>query len=43
MDGKGTFHWSNQSKYIGEYKDDLKHGYGVLNWENGKSYKGNWI
>ena len=28
--------------YEGEYKDDSKHGYGILTWPDGKSCEGEW-
>ena len=28
MNGKGIFYNSNGGKYDGEWKDDVKHGYG---------------
>lgn len=42
MNGKGVFKWKTGRYYKGEYKDDLKHGYGELYSINGKVYKGNW-
>ncbi len=38
MDGEGVFVWPDQRKYIGQYKDDKKHGYGTFEW-----YKINYI
>jgi len=32
MDGEGVFVWPDQRKYIGQYKDDKKHGYGTFEW-----------
>ena len=32
MNGKGVFNFSNGRKYTGEYVDDRKEGYGVLEW-----------
>jgi hypothetical protein len=29
MHGKGTFKWADGRSYVGEYKDDKKHGYGI--------------
>ena len=28
--GKGALHWKNGEKYVGEFQNDLYHGYGVL-------------
>ena len=32
MHGKGCFKWADGRTYIGEYKEDKKHGYGVFKW-----------
>lgn len=32
MDGKGEFSWADGRKYIGQYLDDKKQGYGVFQW-----------
>jgi hypothetical protein len=32
MDGKGTFNWPDGRKYVGDYKDDKKEGYGTFEW-----------
>lgn len=37
---QGTFFYSNGSKYEGEWKDNLKHGYGVFTFEDGSIYRG---
>lgn len=43
MDGYGEFSWLDGKKYIGWYKDDKKHGFGIFNWpENDKAYVGFW-
>ena len=38
--GKGTFFYSNGSKYEGEWVDNLKHGMGVFTFEDGSEYRG---
>ena len=30
-------------KYVGGYLDDIKHGYGIFEWDSGKIYKGCWV
>ncbi len=40
MNGTGELIWSNGTKYIGEFKDDERHGQGVIEFPNGKIYKG---
>lgn len=42
MDGFGTFEWDDGRKYMGEYKQGLKHGYGEFFWPDGRVYKGLW-
>lgn len=32
MNGKGIFTWIDGRKYIGEYLEDKKHGYGIFEW-----------
>jgi hypothetical protein len=34
--------WWNDNRYEGEWKDDVKHGYGVKTWANGDRYEGEW-
>lgn len=38
--GKGTFYYSNGSKYEGEWKENFKHGKGVFTFEDGTQYVG---
>ena len=42
MDGYGVFTWSDGRKYLGEYKEDKKHGQGQFIWPDGRQYKGGW-
>lgn len=37
---QGTFFYSNGSKYEGEWRDNLKHGYGLFTFEDGSIYRG---
>jgi len=40
----GTFVYEDGSKYVGEWKNSLRHGKGILYYENGKvKYEGAWI
>ena len=36
------FTWPDGRKYVGEYKNDKKHGYGEFFWYDGREYKGYW-
>jgi len=42
MNGKGILTWVGGKKYYGEFVDDMKEGYGVFDWGDGRIYKGNW-
>lgn len=34
---------SNGATYEGDFVEDLKHGQGVLTWDDGRQYRGQWI
>jgi hypothetical protein len=38
----GTFTYTNGSKYVGEWKDNDKHGQGTSTWADGNKYVGEW-
>ena len=38
----GTYTWSNGEKYVGEWKDNERHGQGTLTWSDGDKYVGEW-
>jgi hypothetical protein len=38
--GRGTYTWSNGTKYIGSYVDDNCHGQGVNVFASGERYEG---
>ena len=38
--GKGTFYYSNGSKYEGDWRENYKHGQGVFTFEDGTTYVG---
>jgi hypothetical protein len=40
MDGIGIYSWQDGRKYVGEYRDDKKHGYGSYSWSDGRLYEG---
>ena len=40
--GEGTFTWGNGEKYVGEYKDNKRHGQGTYTAPNGKVDRGIW-
>ena len=42
MNGFGEFLWPDGRKYVGEYKDDLKHGFGTIEWPDGRKFEGMW-
>lgn len=39
MDGFGQFEWPNGTKYLGMYKADKRHGYGLLFMEGKAIFK----
>ena len=43
MDGMGVYTWADGRCYMGEYKDDKKHGYGIYKWADGRLYLGQWM
>ena len=36
------FIWSNGSKYLGNFVNDVRDGYGEMYWSDGTVYKGQW-
>lgn len=40
MNGKGRKYFENGDVYIGEWKDDVMNGCGILFSENGEKYEG---
>lgn len=42
MHGKGTFIWPEGKKYIGNYINNVRNGYGEYYYADGKIYKGIW-
>jgi hypothetical protein len=40
-DGQGTIQ-SEEGKYVGDYQEALRHGYGVMEYSNGDHYEGWW-
>jgi hypothetical protein len=38
----GTYTFSNENKYVGEYKDNKQHGQGTFSWTDGGEYIGKW-
>ena len=39
MDGHGEYTYADGNKYIGDWKGDLKHGYGALEYKGGSRYE----
>ena len=42
MYGRGVMSFNNGDKYYGEFRNDLKSGYGLYIHENGLRYEGQW-
>jgi len=36
-------YYTNGEKYIGDWKNDLRHGIGTYYYNNGKLFEGQWI
>ena len=39
---KGIFTWPNGDTYEGEYKDDIRNGFGIYKYKDGNRYEGEW-
>ncbi|MCS4468584.1 hypothetical protein JTS96_08825 [Clostridium botulinum] len=42
MHGFGTYTYTNGTKYVGCWKENMMHGEGVLLWASGEKYTGSW-
>lgn len=42
MEGGGEYTFPTESKYVGEMKDGIFHGKGVLHFPNGSRYEATW-
>ena len=40
---KGTFLWPDGRLYVGEWKDNMMHGYGTYTWPDGRKYEGEYL
>ena len=38
----GTYTYAHRDKYVGEYRDDKRHGQGIFTYSNGKTEEGIW-
>ena len=38
----GVFHWSDGSKYTGDFHNNNIHGKGVYEWSDGRRVEGEW-
>ena len=43
MHGKGVITYADGSIYEGEFKDNLKNGYGSYAYQNGEKYNGEFL
>ena len=43
VNGKGTYTYTNGSRYVGEFKDGKKHGQGTFTYVDGKTRTGSWF
>ena len=42
MEGNGIINWADGKQFIGEFRNDLKHGKGTFIWPDGRKYFGTW-
>lgn len=42
MQGTGEYTFSTGTKYVGEFKDGMFHGNGVMHFSNGMKYEVTW-
>jgi hypothetical protein len=42
MNGKGYLILPNGEEHLGEFLNDLRHGYGQFKWKNNRIYSGFW-
>jgi len=40
---KGEFRWPDGRKYLGEFRNNMRDGFGVMVFQDGKIIKGNWM
>ena len=40
MEGLGVMKMTDQRKYDGDFKEDNRHGWGRMEWPDGKVYEG---
>jgi hypothetical protein len=38
-----VFKWPSGSWFEGHFKDDYRHGYGIMHWIDGTKYEGTWV
>lgn len=39
---RGEFIFENRARYKGQWRDQVRHGYGTQIWPDGAKYEGNW-
>ena len=35
--------WPDESEYVGQWAEDMRHGKGIMTDENGRKYEGDWL
>ena len=43
MEGRGKFLYPDGRIYEVMFRDDLKNGFGIFYWTDGRRYEGNWL
>ena len=42
-EGEGTYKFKNRARYVGYYKQNMKHGSGTFYYPDGSIYEGEWF
>ncbi len=42
MHGNGKFTFKDKKEYNGQYFEDAKHGFGIMKFNDGTQYEGEW-
>ena len=43
MEGQGTYVWDSGEVYVGEYRNNVRHGKGTMTYSDGSIFDGWWV